>query len=119
MLSAAPRLEATIPEQTSEYAAEGTLAHSVCEVTAKLHFKKVKKATYTTMIKRLKQDQLWNDEMLTTAETYVEHLMEKAIAFKNEPYVAFEVMVDLSELYTGGLWTLRLRDAQQRYGYYH
>ena len=93
----APRLEATIPEQTSEYAMEGTLAHSVCEVTAKLHFKKIKKATYTAAIKRLKQDPLWNDEMLTTAETYVEHLMEKAIAFKNEPYVAFEIKVDLSD----------------------
>ena len=93
----APRLEATIPEKTNEYAEEGTLAHSVCEVTARLHFKKIKKATYTATIKRLKQDALWDDEMLTTAETYVGHLMEKAMAFKNEPYVAFEIKVDLSD----------------------
>ena len=76
---------------------EGTLAHSVCEVTAKLHFKKIKKALYTTTIKRLKQDTLWNDEMLNTAETYVGHLMEKTIAFKHEPYIAFEVKVDISD----------------------
>ena len=93
----APRLEATIPEKASEYAMEGTLAHSVCEVTAKLHFKKIKKASYTATIKRLKQDALWNDEMLATAETYVGHLLERAIAFKHEPYVAFETMVDLSD----------------------
>ena len=93
----APRLEATLPEKTSEYAMEGTLAHSVCEVTAKLHFKKIKKALYTTTIKRLKQDTLWNDEMLNTAETYVGHLMEKTIAFKHEPYIAFEVKVDISD----------------------
>lgn len=73
------------------------MAHSVCEVTAKLHFKKIKKATYTATIKRLKQDPLWNDEMLNTAETYIGHLMEKAIAFKNEPYIAFEIKVDLSD----------------------
>lgn len=93
----APRLEATLPEKTSEYAMEGTLAHSVCELTAKLHFKKVKKVSYTATIKRLKQDTLWNDEMLNTAEVYVGHLMEKAITFKHESYIAFEVKVDLSD----------------------
>lgn len=93
----APRLEATLPEKTSEYAMEGALAHSVCELTAKLHFKKIKKATYTTTIKRLKQDALWNDEMLATAESYVGHLMERTIAFKREPYIAFEIKVDLAD----------------------
>ena len=92
----APRLEATLPEKTSEYAMEGTLAHSVCEITAKLRFKKIKKASYTAAIKQLKQNTLWNDEMINTAELYADHLMEKAMAFKHEPYVAFEVMVDLS-----------------------
>ena len=92
----APRLEATLPEKTSEYAMEVTLAHSVCEITAKLRFKKIKKASYTAAIKQLKQNTLWNDEMINTAELYADHLMEKAMAFKHEPYVAFEVMVDLS-----------------------
>ena len=93
----APRLEATLPEKTSEYAMEGTLAHSVCEVTAKLHFKKIKKASYTVTVKRLKQDSLWNDEMLATAETYAGHLLERTMAFKHEPYIAFETKVDLSD----------------------
>ena len=31
----APRLEATLPEKPSEYAHEGTVAHSVCEIAAK------------------------------------------------------------------------------------
>ena len=93
----APRLEATLPEKTSEYAMEGTLAHSVCAVTAQLHFKKIKKAAYTAAIKRLKKNALWNDEMLNTAEVYVEHLTELAMAFKREPYVAFEIRVDLSD----------------------
>lgn len=93
----APRLEATLPDNTSQYAAEGTLAHSVCEITAKLHFKKVKKVSYTAAIKKLKKDPLWNDEMLQTAETYVEHLNERAMGFENAPYVAFEIQVDLSD----------------------
>lgn len=92
----APRTEAQLPKQTSEYAQEGTIAHSVCEIAAKKHFKKVKAAEYNKVIKKLKANPLWNDEMLHTAETYVEHLAERAMEFENEPYIAFEVKVDIS-----------------------
>lgn len=93
----AARLEATLPAKTSIFAEEGTLAHSVCEVTAKKHFGKIKAAAYTRAIKRLKENKLWNAEMLLTAETYVEHLSERAMSFDGEPYVAFEVQVDISD----------------------
>lgn len=93
----APRLEATLPEKPSEYAKEGTIAHSVCEVSAKLHFKSIKKTEYNKVIKKLKTDPLWDDEMLRTAETYVEHLSENAMHFEHEPYVAFEVRVDIAD----------------------
>lgn len=93
----APRLEAQLPEKTSDFAQEGTVAHSVCEITALKHFKKVKTAAYNATIKKLKKNTLWSDEMLHTAETYVEHLAEKAMRFDNEPYVAFEVKVELSD----------------------
>ena len=93
----APRLEATLPERTSEYAQEGTLAHSVCEISAKKKFKKVKAAEYNKEIKKLKKRELWDDEMLHTAETYVEHLSERAMSFENEPYITFEVKVDISD----------------------
>ena len=35
--------------------------------------------------------------MLRTAETYVEHLAERQMSFVNEPYIAFEVKVDISD----------------------
>ena len=94
----APRLEATLPEKPSEYAKEGTIAHSVCEVSAKLHFKSIKKTEYNKVIKKLKTNELWDDEMLRTAETYVEHLAERQMSFVNEPYIAFEVKVDITDL---------------------
>lgn len=93
----APRLEATLPEKTSPYAQEGTLAHSVCEITAKKHFNKIKSVEYTRELKSLKEDSLWDDEMLKTADTYVEHLAERAMRFKNEPYITFEVKVDIAD----------------------
>jgi hypothetical protein len=92
-----PRLEAELPDKPSEYAAEGTLAHSVCEITAKKHFKKVKTAEYNRAIKKFKAAPLWNDEMLTTAGAYVEHIVERAMSFEHEPYLAFEVKVDITD----------------------
>lgn len=92
-----PRLEATLPDKGSRDADEGTLAHSVCEISAKKKFKKVKAAAYTREIKKLKKDPLWDDEMLHTAETYVDHLAERSMAFESEPYIAFEVQVDISD----------------------
>lgn len=87
----APRLEAEFPDTSSDYACEGTLAHSVCELTAKKYFTTMKKAEYTKTLKKLKADPLWNDEMLQTAEVYVEHLKERAMTFNATPYIAFEV----------------------------
>lgn len=93
----APRLEATLPEKLSKYAREGTIAHSVCEAGAQLHFKKIKKTEYNKIIKKLKADEQWNDEMLRTAEIYVEHLANNAMRFQHEPYIAFEVRVDIAD----------------------
>lgn len=93
----APRLEAELPESTSEYAAEGTLAHSVCELLARKKFTIVKPSAHNTALKKLKKDALWDDEMLTTAATYVEHLLERYMSFPNKPYIVFEVKVDITD----------------------
>ena len=91
------RLEATLPARTSKEADEGTLAHSVCEISAKKKFKMVKAAEYNREIKQLKKSELWDDEMLKTAETYVDHLADRSMSFAAEPNIAFEVEVDISD----------------------
>jgi hypothetical protein len=93
----APRLEAELPDSTSEYAEEGRLAHSVCELAARKKFTVMKTAAYNAALKKLKADPLWNDEMLTTANAYVEHLTEHAMRFEHAPYTALEVRVDISD----------------------
>lgn len=93
----APRLEAELPETTSEYAAEGTLAHSVCELFARKKFTVVKPSAHNAALKKLKKQELWDDEMLTTAAAYVDHLMERFMAFPNKPYIVFEVKVDITD----------------------
>ena len=72
----APRLEATLPPTTTVYAKEGTLAHTICEITAKKYFKKIKAAEYNKLLKSAKKHELWDDEMLDTAQQYTEHLSE-------------------------------------------
>lgn len=93
----APRIEAEFPETTSEYAEEGRLAHSVCELAAKKKFTVMNGRTYNSQLKKLKADPKWDDEMLTTAATYVEHLTEHAMRFEHAPYVALEVRVDITD----------------------
>ena len=93
----APRLEATLAENPSIYAEEGTLAHNVCEISAKHYFGKIQAVEYQEAINALMTSALWNDEMINTAKIYVEHLAERAMSFEREPYVTFEVKVDLSD----------------------
>ena len=93
----APRLEAELPESTSEYAEEGRLAHSVCELVAGKKFTVMSMRTYNSRLKKLKEDPRWLDEMLTTANIYMEHLTENAMRFTGLPYVALEVKVDISD----------------------
>lgn len=93
----APRVEAEFPETASEYAEEGRLAHSVCELAAKKKFTVMNNWTYNSWLKKLKADPKWDDEMLSTAATYVEHLTEHAMRFEHAPYVALEVQVDITD----------------------
>lgn len=93
----APRVEAEFPETTSEYAEDGRLAHSVCELAAKKKFTVMNNRTYNSRLKKLKADPKWDDEMLSTAATYVEHLTEHAMRFEHAPYVALEVQVDITD----------------------
>lgn len=93
----APRLEADFPESSSAYAAEGTLAHSVCELFARKKFTIVKPSAHNAALRKLKKHELWQDEMLSTAAAYVEHLLERYMSFPNKPYIVFEVMVDITD----------------------
>jgi hypothetical protein len=90
-------MEESLPDSASKHAAEGTLAHSVCELAARKHFTAMPQRTYNGKLKKLKDDPLWNDDMLTSAATYVEHLSENAMRFEHTPYVALEVKVDIGD----------------------
>lgn len=103
--TAAPHYEEQFPRSSSVYADEGTLAHSICELYARKHFTTMPKSTFTRRLNKLKKNALFKDEMLHTAETYVEHLNEVALSYKDRPYVAFETRVDFSDYVPEGFGT--------------
>lgn len=105
LCTAAPRFEEQFPSGTSEYAEEGQLAHSICELYAKRYFTGTPKRSFNAALKKLQAKPLYSDEMLTTAEAYVEYLKEKALGYSATPYVTQEVKVDFSEYVPEGFGT--------------
>ncbi len=95
--TAAPMFEKDFPSQSSEYAEEGTLAHEICELHVKKHFTVMSKRTFTAELKKLQAKPLYNDEMLTTAQIYLDYLKTKSLSYSSTPYVTQEVRVDLSD----------------------
>ena len=104
--TAAPSFEAQFPKTTSAYADEGTLAHSICEIYAKRKFGvNLDRKKINAELAKLKRAEYYDPEMLETATTYVEYLVEKAMSFPNSPYVVQEIKVDFSDYVPQGFGT--------------
>lgn len=103
--TAAPRFEDQFPDSTSEYAEEGTLAHAICELYARKYFTVMTKRKFNADLKKLQAKDLYKDEMLHTAEAYVQYLSDKTLSYKEKPYVTQEVRVDFSEYVPEGFGT--------------
>lgn len=103
--TAAPRYEEQFPSESSVYAEEGTLAHSVCELYGRKKFTTMTTRKFNAELKKLKAHPLWQDEMVKTAECYVNFLAEKGNEYEKIPHVSFEVRVDLSDYIPDGFGT--------------
>lgn len=104
--TAAPRFEEQFPESTSEYAEEGRLAHSFCELKVQKKFTALlNRKQYDSKFKKLKKDPLYSDEMDRTSDRYIEYLTEKAMSYDSPPLVSAEVKVDFSEYAPEGFGT--------------
>lgn len=103
--TASPRYEEDFPETTSEYAKEGTLAHSFCELKVVKKFTPMTQRTYTAKLNRLKKDEMYQPEMEKTSDIFIECLTELAMLYDVAPYVASEVRVDFSDCVPEGFGT--------------
>lgn len=106
--TAAPKFEEQFPDGTSTYAEEGTLAHHICELYATRAFKpqEMSSQKFGARLKKAKQNELYDEEMLSCAEGYVEYLKSKSLElYDNPPYITQEVKVDYSAYAPEGFGT--------------
>lgn len=101
----APRLEATFPDTTSEYAKEGTLAHELCELKLKKYTTAMAKGTYTRAYNKIKKNELWAPEMDETSDVYLEYIKSIMLSYKVAPVVVIEKRVDFSQYVPEGFGT--------------
>jgi hypothetical protein len=101
------RLEEQFPDTTSDAAKEGTLAHELAELKLRSYFYTVDfgKRKLNNAIKKLKTQELWNDEMLNYTDDYLDYVKNIALAFDDLPYAALERRVDFKEWVPDGFGT--------------
>lgn len=103
--TAAPKLEATFPDTTSEYAREGTLAHEICELKLTKYVTAMARGTYTKKLNALKKHELYQPEMLETSEVYLDYIKGVALSYPTAPAIAIERRVNFSDYAPDGFGT--------------
>lgn len=101
------QMEEGIPDRESIYAQEGTLAHEMSELKLKHYLdpKGFGKRKLNAAIKKLKENELYQAEMDSFTDTYVDFIKEKALSFSSNPYIEIEKRVDFSRWVDGGFGT--------------
>ena len=101
------QMEDGIPDRESIYAQEGTLAHEMSELKLKHYLdpKGFGKRKLNAAIKKLKENELYQAEMDSYTDSYVDFIKEKALSFSSNPYIEIEKRVDFSRWVDGGFGT--------------
>lgn len=100
------RLEEQFPDSTSEYAKEGTLAHEVCELKVRKNLiEQMPTRIYNTKLKKLKENELWQDEMDKFTGAYLEYIQKLVHSYSCSPAVMVEKKVDFSQYVPEGFGT--------------
>lgn len=100
-----PKLEQEFPDSASVYAQEGTLAHELCELKLKKYTTMMPKGAYTRAHNKIMKSELWQNEMESTSETYLEYVKGIMLACDTKPVVVIEKRVDFSRYVPEGFGT--------------
>ena len=85
------RLEETLPDNKSEHAAAGTLAHSIGELKLRRQFVgPISARTFKNRLKKLQDDPLYDVEMDICTDTYLDYVSQVALQYPSTPHVAVE-----------------------------
>lgn len=99
-------LEEQFPDKGSEYAREGTLAHSLAEVMIRYNAGQIKKTEFNKVLKGIQKDELYTPDMLDYVEEYASLVWEDYNAAKKEDsLILVEQRVDFSDYVPEGFGT--------------
>ena len=98
-------LNAEAGDRDTVFTREGELAHAVAELKARKHFIGMGPQKYGAALRKLKGDELWQDEMDGHTDAYLDALKDIAATFAEMPYVALEQRVDFSGYVPEGFGT--------------
>lgn len=101
------RLEQQFPDQGSDYAAEGALAHAVAELKVKKQFTPMGTRKFNSQLKKLEKTPLYGHgelrdpktywpEILRCTDEYLDYINKVALSYSETPYVAIEQQLDIS-----------------------
>ncbi len=101
------RLQEDLPEETSVYAEEGTLAHAICELKLRRIFLEpgMTDRTFNARLNKLKKHELYKPEMLRFTDDYVDYVKEIAYSYPVSPSIAVEKRVDYGHIAPEGFGT--------------
>lgn len=98
--TASPTLEAEYEATTSEYAEEGTFAHSLAELCTSYALGKIRGRTYNARLAKMKQNGFFNQEMMDAAEEYAGYIKETYLSISKDcpdAVVELETRLDLTD----------------------
>lgn len=102
------RLEEQFPASSSSYAEEGTLAHSVAELTVRYYLNEITEADFENKLDEYKKEKYFTEEMRECAAAYAKFIIDRLNAAKEtcpDPIVILETRLDFSKYVPGGFGT--------------
>ena len=100
------RLEDTLPDTTSDFAAAGTLAHAIAELKVRKAFvEALGPRKYAAALKKLKEDPLYTPDMEDSTNAYLEYIQQAAMEYPSAPLVEVERRLDFSSYVPQGFGT--------------
>lgn len=101
-------LEEQFPDKGSEYAAEGTLAHSLAETIIRYNNAEITKKAFSTRMNKLRKEELYNKEMEDYISDYAQAVWEifnETKAICPDAQLLAEQRLDFSEYVPDGFGT--------------
>ena len=102
------KLEEQFPDKSSEYAEEGTLAHSLAELIIRYNSHEVTKRTFSTRINKIRKEKLYGKDMEEYVSDYADTVWEifnEAKASCPDAQLLAEQKLDFSEYVPEGFGT--------------